>query len=243
MENLDLQTQVINLGKIFVKELGLDNSVDTLSRWMAHYIAEKIATIERLPDGKEKTEIEKDCFETILKLWEHRWLLPSGNRPLDNFEPLLRLLEKIDPENEDLFFYRHPNQLSGIEIDKNNLHHKEIKEYIATIIQIDRVAKIWINSILHQAANKAKNEETKNFLENAANLPNNDDIRVVQTLLDDNISVEYIGIDEDGELFKKYQIEELQKRIGELEKFANLNKYLLEKYKKDLSEFQNNMDW
>ena len=33
---------VLALGKKLVDELGLDQSVDTLGRWMAHYIAEKM---------------------------------------------------------------------------------------------------------------------------------------------------------------------------------------------------------
>jgi len=31
---------VLKLGKQLIAELGLDQSIDTLSRWMAHYIAE-----------------------------------------------------------------------------------------------------------------------------------------------------------------------------------------------------------
>ena len=84
MEDSGLQTKVINLGKLLVKELGLETSNDTLSRWMAHYIAEKIAKSESLPLGKEKDDAEKDCLETILKVWERRWLLPSGKRPLED---------------------------------------------------------------------------------------------------------------------------------------------------------------
>ena len=33
---------VLVLGKKIVDELGLDQSADTLGRWMAHYLAEKI---------------------------------------------------------------------------------------------------------------------------------------------------------------------------------------------------------
>ncbi len=34
---------VVRLGERIVAELGLEESTDTLSRWMAHYIAESIA--------------------------------------------------------------------------------------------------------------------------------------------------------------------------------------------------------
>lgn len=106
MENLKRQKQIINLGKLLVKELGIENSVDTLSRWMAHYVADKIVFIENLTDGKEKDNAQKECFEIILRLWKNRWELPAGKRPLEDFEPILKVLEKINPEKEDLFFYR-----------------------------------------------------------------------------------------------------------------------------------------
>ena len=37
---------VLDLGRALVEELGLDPGVDTLSRWMAHYIAELIEDAE-----------------------------------------------------------------------------------------------------------------------------------------------------------------------------------------------------
>ena len=68
MEHLEQQKKAINLGKLLVNELGLESSNDTLSRWMAHYISEKMLLAEKLPEGEEKNKAEKDCFETILKL-------------------------------------------------------------------------------------------------------------------------------------------------------------------------------
>ena len=47
---------VLALGKKLVDELGLDQSVDTLGRWMAHYIAEKWRPWSLLP---AKPVIEK----------------------------------------------------------------------------------------------------------------------------------------------------------------------------------------
>jgi len=42
MESSGMQKRIINLGKALVEELGLDTGVDTLARWMAHYIAEQM---------------------------------------------------------------------------------------------------------------------------------------------------------------------------------------------------------
>ncbi len=88
MDDLEQQKQILNLGKVLVNELQLEPGTDTLSKWMAHYVAEKITLAEKMPQGQERIETEKECFETILKLWKHRWSLPSGKWPLETFEPI-----------------------------------------------------------------------------------------------------------------------------------------------------------
>ena len=105
MENSELQEQIINLGKLFIQELKLDPGVDTFSKWMAHYIAEKMKMAEQALSDEDKKEAEKESFETILALWKHRWLLPSRKRPLEEFEPILKTLERLNPEKQEPFFY------------------------------------------------------------------------------------------------------------------------------------------
>ena len=153
MEDLKQQDQIIYLGKLLVKELGLENSVDTLSRWMAHFLAEKISLVERLPESIEKENAQKECFEIILKLWESRWELPSGRRLLENFRPILNVLEKINPENREPFFYRQASRV--VETDKvSNID--EINKYIETIEQIDKVTRIWMISSYNKLYQKLK---------------------------------------------------------------------------------------
>lgn len=224
MEDLEQQNQIINLGKLLVKELGLENSVDTLSRWMAHYLADKISLIERLPDGKEKKNAQKECFEVILKLWENRWELPSGRRPLENFEPILNVLEKINPEKEEPFFYRQASRI--VKTDKG-FDIEEIDKYLEIIKQIDKVARIWIDFLLLQATSKAKNENTETILKNALPTLCNYDVDAIQILFDD---IE--------DFTRKNKKETLQKRIEELKKFAQLNEFILEEYKKNISSME-----
>lgn len=59
MENSELQEQIINLGKLLVQELKLDPGSDTFSKWMAHYIAEKMKTAEQAMYDQDKKEAEK----------------------------------------------------------------------------------------------------------------------------------------------------------------------------------------
>lgn len=220
MEELKRQKQIINLGKLMVKELGLEDGVDTLSRWMAHYLAEKIILVESLPVGKQKEDAQKECFDIILKLWENRWKLPAGKRPLESFEPILKVLEKINPEKEGPFFYTNANSIS--EIDKT-IDSEEINKYLETILKIDKVARIWINFLLQQAASKARDERTEAILNNTFPTADNDDIETIYLLLNDM-----------EDYPKKDGSETLKKRIEELQKFTELNEFILGEYRKNL---------
>ena len=224
MEDLKQQDQIIYLGKLLVKELGLENSDDTLSRWMAHFLAEKISLVERLPESIEKENAQKECFEIILKLWESRWELPSGRRLLENFRPILNVLEKINPENREPFFYRQASRV--VETDKvSNID--EINKYIETIEQIDKVTRIWIDFLLQQAISKAKNENTETIFKNILPIFCNNDLDAIQILIND---VEFFEENNKKDI--------LQKRIEELEKFAKLNEFMLAEYRKDLSNLE-----
>ena len=83
---------VLALGKKIVDELGLDQSVDTLGRWMAHDLAEKMKDAEAATGGAREQKIS-ECSDAILKLWAH---LDSEN-PDDSarakIEDLLKRLE------------------------------------------------------------------------------------------------------------------------------------------------------
>lgn len=233
MENSELQEQIINLGKLLVQELKLDPGVDTFSKWMAHYVAEKMTLAEKAPSEEDKKEAEKECFETILALWKHRWSLPSGKRPLEDFEPILKTLERLNPEEQEPFFYRSlDHELS--ELEKGNPSLKEITNYINTALQIDKTARIWIEFILHQAALKANSKEAEEFLNNSVGSYDDDDTKIIRIIIDRDPSIDLENYDEDG-IQKKQREEKLRKRIEELEKFSKLNDFLLEAYRKDLT--------
>jgi hypothetical protein len=102
---------VLALGKKLVAELGLDQSVDTLSRWMAHYIAELMHAAETAEDAKRQ-ELTSRCCVAILDLWRHRRELPDGKRPFEDIEPILRALQSLDPEDTTPRYFRsaRPNQ-------------------------------------------------------------------------------------------------------------------------------------
>ena len=94
--------QVISLGKRLVQELGLEPDVDTLGRWMAHYIAELITAAETTIDPAERLRAQEKCCGAILKLWEHRSALPRNLRPLSNLENVLKAIEDLRSNEQPL---------------------------------------------------------------------------------------------------------------------------------------------
>ena len=92
------------LGRKLVDELGENPRADTLSRWMAHYMAELIDAAENAPQD-ELPASRRRCFDAILDLWSHRADLPAGRRPFEDLEPIGRALESLDPGNETPRFF------------------------------------------------------------------------------------------------------------------------------------------
>lgn len=82
-------TATVTLGQRIVKELGLDNSVDTLGRWMAHRVAELMQRAEQAEDEADRESVKQECSELILKIWERRSHLPYG-RPLAEVAEFLK---------------------------------------------------------------------------------------------------------------------------------------------------------
>lgn len=229
MENLEQQEQIINLGKLLVKELNLESESDTLSQWMAHFLAEKILAVEN-SNGKEKKLAQKECFEFIIKLWEHRWTLPHDNRPFKDFEPILILLEKINPNNDHDYYHRvvlnrlYPELENNIPINSN---------WINVSKEIDRVARIWIEYCISMAVAEIDAEKAKEWVENAKKMPNNDDVGIINIL----INTQSKEVSEETAL-KEHEIKRIEKRINELEKFKELNELILTSYKKELDQLK-----
>ena len=234
MENLELQTQVINLGKLFVKELGLEPGVDTFSRWMAHYIAEKITKAEN-SSGEKKEIAEKECFDAILKLWTHRWSLPSRRRPLEDFAPLLNLLQKINPDRDERYFYPEIPVDDRTELDTLDNETTSNLNWIVVAEEIDKTARIWLEFALQQAATNAKSDAINDWLNNAASLLNSEDTEIIRMLIFDDSSVSLENYNQD-ELQKKQKAAKIKRRIEQLEKFGILNGILLKGYQAELKD-------
>ena len=179
MESSETRSKAIDLGKALVQELRREPDVDTLSRWMAHYVAEQIVTAENA-SGASKAAAEERCFRTILSLWEHRATLPRGHRPFEAFDPILRALAALDPEERHPYYHR----MAPTDQQQDNNEPDSVQVLVDFILGIDFAARLLIQTALNEATEKATSERTKALLENAIPASAAGDIVVLNTLLE-----------------------------------------------------------
>jgi len=148
MDKSSQSEAVLKLGKKIVDEFGLDQSVDTLGRWMAHYIAELMHDVE-IAGANDKTSKSATCSAAILELWKHRNKFPNGKRPFEDFEPVLKALESLDPtDNRPRYFreiFNHAETEQGA----------KARKWLKVADTLDYSAKILIGYCLAQAAKSA----------------------------------------------------------------------------------------
>lgn len=153
---------ILRLGKKIVDELGLDQSVDTLSRWMAHSIAELIQDAEA-SGGRDRPAKLVMCSDAILALWKHRHELPSGKRPFEDLGPIMRALESLDPDDTTPRYFRAQRTAADEEQDV------EIANWLKLADSLDYSARLLIGYCLTRAAGAAvdKSKEWVALAENA----------------------------------------------------------------------------
>jgi len=157
MDSFTHSDSILALGRKFVEELGLEPSVDTLSRWMAHYIADLIVEAENAT-GEDKSLAEKNCFNAIMMLWRHRAELPNGKRPFENLEPVIRAIESLDPENETPRYFR-----SARRPNDEDMEQSEADSWLAMVDGLDYSAKVLIGYCLSQAARATEGKSMEWF--------------------------------------------------------------------------------
>ncbi len=197
----------------------MDPGVDTTARWMAHYIAEQIERAEN-STGAEKKEAEERCVETILKLWKHRLSFPRGSRPFENFEPIIRTLARLDPENERHFFFENRKE-------KKDGVPEEVQKWLDIADGIDEAARVWLKYVLEQAALAATDDSTIEWLENSVALQEDDHFSVIFRDLHNDIWGE-------GQKQNEKKRKTIISRIKKLEAFSELNQLLLDEYRNEL---------
>lgn len=241
MENSEVQKKAISLGKLLVNELGLEPGVDTLARWMAHYISEQISIAENAK-GKDKEKAEKNCFETILKLWDHRSSHPKDKRPFSKFEPIFKTLQQLNPEKETPHYYGRMPESNFEALEKI----ETAKDWLETAELLDKVARVSIEYALTEAASIAGSSETLEWLQSSDNLGASDDTRIIKILVKNKgTNLNFFDFDDESEEEKaankeeynyQFVIEKIKGRIAQLDAFTQINQKIYERLNQDLTE-------
>lgn len=97
MAVLNQPIDILVLGSHLTDELGYSETRDTLGRWMAHYVAELIATAVNAPDGPTKENAQAIAAKEILAIWSHRYSLPGNAYPLARYKGIIDSLGLLAP--------------------------------------------------------------------------------------------------------------------------------------------------
>ena len=84
---------VLELGEHLVRELGLEDSTDTLGRWLAHHLAELMTSVKETAGTSAHHEALKRATEIILRIWDRRTALPGDAYPLAQYKEVLNVLK------------------------------------------------------------------------------------------------------------------------------------------------------
>ncbi|WP_205504628.1 AVAST type 3 anti-phage proein Avs3b [Rufibacter psychrotolerans] len=215
---------VLQLGKKIVEELDLNDSVDTLGRWMAHYIAELIKDAE-VEDPEKQTEKLRVCCDAILKLWQHRNDFSGRSEIFFDITPILRSLKNLDPEDDTPRYFRsHREDLYEHEQDP------EVSEWLKLADALDSTAKDLIRYCLAKAS---KNEISKakawTSFSDAIDREDELDLEVIEKLSKENDLLDNTVHDEAAR-------SEIESRIKRLSSFVEVANNTLSELKKNLND-------
>jgi len=198
------------LGKKLTKELGLDQSVDTLGRWMAHYVAGLIQDAENACAEEQPAKM-RACYDAILELWKHQHVLPDGKCPFEELKPILRALESLDPEDCTPKYYHSVRSIAD-DTEEND----ETKSWLKLIDGIDYSAKVLIRYCLTQAAQNALNKSAEWVsLAEAAGVDEGIEFPLIRFITEEESMIKTSDSDEENR-------KRIENRIVQLEEYATM---------------------
>lgn len=143
---------VIALGKKIEQELGIEDDVDTLGRWMIHYIAELVDRAENASSDRQEA-IHRECADFIIKLWTHRASLSVKRYPLESFDKVMAALIRLRDER--------PYYFRGIDKEEKPQLSDEVQHWLKIAEEVDKVACDLVDLCIEKATGCAADDEKK----------------------------------------------------------------------------------
>lgn len=200
-----MSQDVLALGDELIKQLGEVADRNLLIKWMAQHLADLMLQY-KLASGRDKSVLGEQCAAIIMKIWSHRYHLPNGARPLEDFEPLFNVIAQLKVDDT-----RYPTlRMFGLKSEATGPGSKMFNAALA----IDKAASSLIRySLAEVAAELAKKD--KKWAEIGKSIsPRDYDMEIILTMYHEKETL----IDKDARL-KKREIEHVEAMIGDLELF------------------------
>lgn len=194
------------LGEKLVAELKLVESTNTLARWMAHYVAELMVRAKHAP-LPERDEAQQSCARAILDLWTQAQAFPAKRTA---FESVDRVIETIDSLHPDGGPHYRNDLWRALDARANN-GDSEVEELLTTALGIDGAARNLIHHVLAHAA-RAAGRDSAEWLEMAQHLDEEDPLT--------ELRIRIVSAAGDEAQLKNHRVEQLEKRIAQLEQFS-----------------------
>lgn len=219
------EEEILKLGKKIIKELELVYTVNTLARWLGHYLAELMNNIDNCEFEEKKSELQKECCNVILELWEKRERIPI-EKPTEKLKPILDILGLLKSNEHPFIHHRFLNNHNGLR-NKDSSWHSFLE------IVKKNSERIYRKSLISMISEELL-EKDKEWIEEHGSFLSTDEKSVLEYLDSmKEISISIIDGSE-KEITEKERIENL---FTELEELIDDQKVELSRLKKKCLKF------
>ena len=141
---------MLELGTLLASKL---EQTDTLGRWMAHYLAERMTSLEQ-KTGSERAIAEAEVADLILRLWELRRQLPGGRRPLAELDEVEAAIARLTPGRRPWAYF------GAFSADTEpSAEETETSTTLKVALLVDRLAGDLVHGLIGRAAALAEEDE------------------------------------------------------------------------------------
>ncbi len=200
------EEEILKLGKKLIKELDLVYTGNTLARWMVHYLAELMHSIEVCTSKTEKARLKKECCNVILELWEKRERIPI-EKPLTKLKPIIDVIGLLKKNEHPFIHHRFLDNNKNL---KNK--HSSWFSFLETIKTNSE--RIYRKSLISMISEEVL-EKDKEWIEKHGNFLSDEEKSIVDYL--DSINEVTISFDENSKN-KVAKEDKLKDLFNELEK-------------------------
>lgn len=233
METSEKVNEAVALGNNLVELLRHGRrEPDLLAEWMAHHIAACIVATSQAK-GRARIAAEDRCVATILQLWRHRAALPDGRRPYEKFEPILKMLSRLDPDHDMWFYFDlQPHWQRSGNLDAQS-KPCSVEKHVELAQRVDQAARILIEHLINDATKLADQPITRKLLKSGIGDDDAPDVETVRRLLE----AKDMGAATDEAALNAME-KRLRSRIDRLKEFMMAAKAVRREYEAQLRQFR-----